>query len=96
MGTAGRVGTADANNTTSMPETCEAGHQGDWLDTQSQVAFLGLVVRASSLPRLPNEVNMTSARPDSSVATVPPRKQPMLPELARTLMSERRPATELL
>ena len=34
--------------------------------------------------------------PDSSVAAVPPKKQPMLPMLARTVMSESRPATELL
>ena len=84
---------ADASNTALRPETCQVGTR---LDTNSQVAFLGFVVRASSLPRLPKDVNMTSARPDSSVATVPPRKHPMLPELARTLMSDRRPATELL
>ena len=59
-------------------------------------AFLGFTVRASSLPRAPKDVNRISAAADSSVATVPPRKQPMLPELARTLMSDRRPATELL
>lgn len=34
--------------------------------------------------------------PDSSVAAVPPKKQPMLPTLARTVMSDSRPATELL
>ncbi len=34
--------------------------------------------------------------PDSSVAAVPPRKQPTLPMLARTVMSDSRPATELL
>ena len=34
--------------------------------------------------------------PESSVAAVPPKKQPMLPMLARTVMSESRPATELL
>lgn len=59
-------------------------------------AFLGFIVRASSLPRLPNWVKSMSAAADSRVATVPPRKHPMLPELARMLMSERRPATELL
>jgi len=59
-------------------------------------AFLGFIVRASSLPRLPNWVNRMSAAADSRVATVPPRKHPMFPELARMLMSERRPATELL
>jgi len=34
--------------------------------------------------------------PDSSVAAVPPKKQPTLPMLARTVMSDSRPATELL
>lgn len=54
------------------------------------------VVKASSLPRLPKDVNATSAAPDSSVATVPPKKQPMLPALAITVRSDSRPATELL
>ncbi len=34
--------------------------------------------------------------PDSSVAAVPPKKHPTLPMLARTVMSDSRPATELL
>ena len=37
-----------------------------------------------------------ASAPDSSVAAVPPKKQPMLPILARTVMSDSRPATELL
>ncbi len=54
------------------------------------------MVRASSLPRLPNWVNRMSAVPESRVARVPPKKHPMLPALAATVISDSRPATELL
>ena len=59
------------------------------------LAFFSVTI-LSSRPRSENFENSTSARPDSTVATAPPKKQPMLPKPCETDTSDSRPATELL
>ena len=66
---------------------------------KSGAACYRLAVPASAMssrPSSPKREKATRARPDSRVAAVPPKKQPMLPEPCAVVMSDRRPATLLL